>query len=290
MLVLSAVVFFGASLTGDTADYLVSDDATDEEETRLRQILDLDKPLYVQYFQFLKDAVRGDFGISKLRHRPVGDMLLKRIPATFSLAGAGMLVAIVIGIPLGIISAIRRGGIVDRFAKGFAILGMSIPQFWLAIMLIMFFGAYLQVLPIYGRGGIDHYILPALVIALFPMAGFMRLTRSSMLEVLDSEYIKFAMIKGLSKRMVIYKHALKNAIIPVLTFGGLSIAALLNGSVVIEIVFAWPGIGRLMLTSIQERDMLVMQATILASAFFYIALSTVVDILYGYADPRIRYR
>jgi peptide/nickel transport system permease protein len=288
--VLSAIVFFGSNLTGDTASYLAHPDATIEDKARLRHILGLDRPLYVQYFDFLKNAVQGDFGTSLVRRQPAGEMLFQRIPATVQLASVGLLLAVAVGIPLGVASAVRRGGVLDKLGRGFAILGMSAPQFWVAIMLLVIFGVYLQVLPTHGRGGIEHYILPGFVISLFPMAGIIRLTRSSMLEVLDSEYIKFAIIKGLNKRTVVYKHALKNAIIPVLTFGGVSVAAMMNGSVVIESVFAWPGIGRLMLTSIHERDMHVMQATILAATFFYIFMSTAIDILYGYVDPRIRYR
>jgi peptide/nickel transport system permease protein len=217
------------------------------------------------------------------------DMLVERIPATLQLAAAGLLLAVVLGVPLGIIAAIRRDSIIDKFAKVFAIIGMSAPQFWIAIMLIMFFGAYLKVLPTFGKGGIDHFVLPAFTISLFIMAGFMRLTRSSMLEVLDSEYVKFARIKGLSERLVIYKHALKNAMIPVLTFGGVSFAALLNGSIVVEVVFAWPGLGRLMLDSIRERDTNVILATILTAGFLYILMATIVDVLYAYVDPGIRY-
>ena len=171
----------------------------------------------------------------------------------------------------------------------FAIVGMSAPQFWVAIMLIMLFAAQWQLLPAFGKGGLDHYILPAFSISLFIMAGFMRLTRSSMLEVLDSEFVKFARIKGLNERVVIYKHALKNAIIPVLTFGGVSFAGLLNGSIVVEVVFAWPGIGLLMLGGIRERDVNVILATVLTSGLLYIVLSTIVDLLYAYVDPRIRY-
>ena len=193
------------------------------------------------------------------------------------------------GIPLGIIAALYRTSYIDRLCKMFAIVGMSAPQFWVAIMLIMLFAAQWQLLPAFGKGGLDHYILPAFSISLFIMAGFMRLTRSSMLEVLDSEFVKFARIKGLNERVVIYKHALKNAIIPVLTFGGVSFAGLLNGSIVVEVVFAWPGIGLLMLGGIRERDVNVILATVLTSGLLYIVLSTIVDLLYAYVDPRIRY-
>ena len=217
-------------------------------------------------------------------------MMAERIPPTLQLAAVGLFIAMILGIPLGVLAAVKRNTIFDQLSKLLAIIGMSAPQFWVAIMLIMFFGAQLKWLPTYGRGGIDHYILPGIAISLFVMAGFMRLTRSSMLEVLDSEFVKFARIKGLQERLVIFKHALKNAIIPVLTFGGVSFAGLLNGAIVVEVVFAWPGLGRLMLDAIRERDTAVIMATILTSGFLYVFLSTVVDILYAYVDPRIRYQ
>jgi peptide/nickel transport system permease protein len=171
----------------------------------------------------------------------------------------------------------------------FAVLGIATPSFWIAIMLVLLFGPILGWLPTFGRGGPSHFILPAFVLSWASMAGVVRLSRSSMLEVLDSEYVKFARIKGLRERVVIYKHAMKNAIIPVLTFGGLTLAGLLNGSVVIEVVFAWPGIGRLLLQGINQRDFPVVQATVLAAGAFYIVTALLVDILYAYVNPRIRY-
>jgi len=289
LLVLSVVVFFGSELTGNLALSLATADTTKEELRQIEIKLGLDKPAYERYASYLGNAVRGDLGMSGSQRRPVLDMLMERLPATIQLAGAGLLVAMVLGIPLGILAAVRYNTIFDRLAKGFAVIGMSAPQFWVAIMLIFLFGVKLEVLPTYGKGGIDHYILPAFAISLFIMAGFMRLTRSSMLEVLDSEYVKFARIKGLNERLVIYKHALKNAIIPVLTFGGVSFAGLLNGAIVVEVVFAWPGLGRMMLDSIRQRDINVILATILVSGLLYIIMSTIVDILYAYVDPRIRF-
>ena len=289
LLVLSIVVFFGAELTGDVALVIAGADTTQAELEELRESLGLNRPAYIRYANYLGNVFQGDLGTSIVKRRSVMQMVAERIPATLQLAGVGLLVAMVVGIPLGILAAIQRNSIVDRCAKVVAIVGMSAPQFWVAIMLIWVFGATWKILPTFGKGGIDHYILPAFAISLFIMAGFMRLTRSSMLEVLDSEYVKFARIKGLSEHLVIYKHALKNAVIPILTFGGVSFAGLLNGSIVIEFVFAWPGLGRLMLDSIRERDTTVILATILISGGLYIALSTIVDVLYAYVDPRIRY-
>jgi ABC-type dipeptide/oligopeptide/nickel transport system permease component len=289
LLVLSVVVFFGSELTGDMALALATADTTKEELEGIRRSLGLDKPAYVRFASYLGNALQGDLGTSGTQRRPVLDMLFERLPATIQLAAVGLLVAMILGIPLGILAAVKHNGIFDKLAKAFAVIGMSAPGFWVAIMLIFVFGVKLEVLPTYGKGGIDHYILPAFAISLFIMAGFMRLTRSSMLEVLDSEYVKFARIKGLNERLVIYKHALKNAIIPVLTFGGVSFAGLLNGAIVVEVVFAWPGLGRMMLDSIRQRDTTVILATILVSGFLYIVMATIVDILYAYVDPRIRF-
>ena len=290
LIVLSMVVFFGAELTGDIALAMATPDTTEAELEEIRRKFGLDRPAYERYGRYLFNLVQGDLGVSGTSRRQVSEMMAERIPPTLQLAAVGLFLAMVIGIPLGVLAAVKRNTIVDQFAKVFAIIGMSAPQFWVAIMLIMFFGAQLKWLPTYGRGGIDHYIMPGIAISSFVMAGFMRLTRSSMLEVLDSEFVKFARIKGLQERLVIFKHALKNAIIPVLTFGGVSFAGLLNGAIVVEVVFAWPGLGRLMLDAIRERDTVVIMATILTSGFIYVFLSTVVDILYAYVDPRIRYQ
>ncbi len=290
LLILSMVVFFGSELTGDIALAMATADTTQAELEEIRRKFGLDRPAYERYGRYLFNLVQGDLGVSGTSRRQVSAMMAERIPPTLQLAGVGLFLAMLFGIPLGVLAAVKRNTILDQLAKLFAIIGMSAPQFWVAIMLIMFFGAQLKVLPTYGRGGIDHYILPGIAISLFVMAGFMRLTRSSMLEVLDSEFVKFARIKGLQERLVIFKHALKNAIIPVLTFGGVSFAGLLNGAIVVEVVFAWPGLGRLMLDAIRERDTVVIMATILASGFIYVVLSTVVDILYAYVDPRIRYQ
>ncbi len=290
LVVLSMVVFFGAELTGDIALAMATPDTTHEELEEIRRKFGLDRPAYERYGRYLFNLAQGDLGVSGTSRRQVSEMMAERIPPTLQLAAVGLFIAMMVGIPLGVLAAVKRDTILDQLSKLFAIVGMSAPQFWVAIMLIMFFGAQLKWLPTYGRGGIDHYILPGIAISLFVMAGFMRLTRSSMLEVLDSEFVKFARIKGLQERLVIFKHALKNAIIPVLTFGGVSFAGLLNGAIVVEVVFAWPGLGRLMLDAIRERDTVVIMATILTSGFIYIVLSTVVDILYAYVDPRIRYQ
>ena len=289
LLALSLAVFSSVHLTGDPALYLLGREGTQEDYEQLRKNLGLDKPLPVQYGLFLGNVLRGDFGNSHITGRSARETLIERFPATLQLAGAAFLLTMFIGIPLGIWSAVKRDTIIDQFGKLFAVLGIATPSFWIAIMLILLFGAILGWLPTFGRGGIEHFILPAFVLSWGGIAGIVRLTRSSMLEVLDSEYVKFARVKGLSEKMVVYKHALKNAVIPALTFGGLTLAGLLNGSVAIEVVFAWPGIGRLMLQGINQRDFPIVQATVLASGLFYIIIALIVDILYAYVNPRIRY-
>jgi len=286
---LSLAVFLSVHLTGDPAAYLLGPELGSHEYEQLKKNLGLDRPLVVQYGDFMWDLARADFGRSAIKGIPARDLLLQRIPATLELALSAFALSIIFGIPLGILSAVKRDTIFDTAGKLFAVVGIAAPSFWIAIMGILLFGAILGWLPTFGRGGIDHLILPALVLGWASMAGMVRLGRSSMLEVLDSEYVKFARIKGLSERIVIWKHALKNAVIPVLTFAGLTLAGLLNGSVAIEVVFAWPGIGRLMLQGIQTRDFPVVQATVLAAGFFYVFTALVVDILYAYVNPRIRY-
>ena len=289
LLILSLAVFLSVNLTGNPALYLLGPDAGFEEYQQLKKNMGLDKPLYIRYGLFLGNIFRGDFGESFTMGRSARELLIQRFPATLQLAGVAFLIIMVVGIPMGVLSAVKRDSIFDQFGKFFAVAGIAAPSFWIAIMLVLLFGPILGWLPTHGRGGLDHYILPAFVLSWHSMAGVLRLSRSSMLEVLDSEYVKFARIKGLSESLVIYKHALKNAVIPVLTFSGLTLAGLLNGSVAIEVVFAWPGIGRLMLEGISRRDFPVVQATVLAAGFLYIATALVVDILYAYVNPRIRF-
>ena len=276
-------------LSGDPALLLMPQDYTEADYQQVRENLGLNRPIIIQYATFLGNAVRGDFGKSLTTRRPARDMLVERIPATLQLAGAGMLLAIVMGIPLGILSAVKKDSLLDKLVKLFAIVGIGAPQFWVAIMLILVFGGILQWLPTFGRGGPSHFILPSFVLAWSIMAGMMRLGRSSMLEVLDSEFVKFARAKGLVETLVIWKHALRNAMIPLVTFGGISLAGLLNGTIVIEVVFAWPGVGLLMLEGVAQRNFPIVEATVLTSGFFYILTSLIVDILYVYIDPRIKY-
>ena len=291
LLALSLAVFLAVHSTGDPALYLIGVEGEGEKEhyEAMKVEMGLDKPIMVQYGHFLSRVIRADFGKSTINQKPARESLFERFPATIQLAGAAFALEVIVGVALGILSAIKRDTLIDLFGKFFAVIGIATPNFWVAIMLILLFGAILGWLPTFGRGGPEHLILPAFVLGTAGMAGMTRLVRSSMLEVLDSEYVKFARVKGLPERLVIYKHALKNAAIPALTFGGLSLAGLLNGSVVIEVVFAWPGIGRLLLDGIQRRDFPVVEAAVLAAGTLYIVSALIVDILYVYINPRIRY-
>ncbi len=304
LIALSFVVFGSVHLTGDPARFLLPISAEHDESVYEAQkaAYGLDKPFIVQYWNFLIKAVRLDFGQSFTARRPVQEILLERIPATVHLAIAGTILAIGIGVPLGIISAVKRDTILDKICKAFAIFGMAAPQFWVAIMLIIVFAGYWGILPAFGRGDVTgwfptwsqipnmllHLILPASVLALAIIAAIMRLARSAMLEVLDSDYVKFAQVKGMSDRVVIWKHAARNALIPVITFGGISLAGLLNGSVVVEVVFAWPGVGLMLLEGVLSNNFPQVEGAIMVSGAAYILTALVVDILYGYADPRVR--
>lgn len=291
---ITILVFLLARASGDPATVLVPDGLPEEAVIALRERLGLDRPLHEQYARFLQGFVQGDLGDSITGHRPVLEMIVERFPATFSLAGAAMLVAMLMGIPLGVLSAVYRDSVIDRIAKVIAFLGQSTPPFWLAIMMILVFGvilyeAGLPSMPISGRGDLLTYIMPAIVMGWAAVAGLVRLTRSSMLDVLHSDYMTMARAKGLAEKVVIWKHALRNALIPVITYSGLILAAFMNGSVVVEQIFAWPGLGRLILTAVTSRDFPVVQGVVIVIGVMLIVINFLVDILYAFIDPRIRY-
>ena len=289
LFVLGVVVFLSVRVVGDPGFVMLGIEATAREHEQLEKNLGLHDTLLVQFGRFLNDIIRGNFGTSWMTGRPARDMILERFPATLQLAGVGLALTVGMGVPLGILSAVKRDTFLDLLVKFFAVLGIAMPTFWVAIMLIMLFGGILGWLPTFGRSGPNSFIMPAIVLAWGGIAGMLRLMRSSMLEVLDSEYVKFARVKGMPERMVVYKHALKNAAIPALTYGGLVLASLLNGAVVVEVVFAWPGIGLLSLDAVQRRDFAVIEATVLVAGSGFIVAALLVDILYGYVNPRIRY-
>lgn len=281
-------VFAALRLSGDPAATMLPGDASVEELQALRHALGLDQPIHVQYVQFLLGAVRGDFGMSFRHQQPALPLVLERLPATFELAVAALVLALVIAIPLGVLAAIRQGGPLDVLAMGFAVVGQAMPSFWMGIMLILVVSVQLGLLPTSGRGGPEHLILPAVTLATHFAALLARLTRTSMLEVLNQDYLRTARAKGLRESTVILGHALKNAAVPVITLIGIQFGTLLGGAVVTETVFAWPGVGRLAVQSIFVRDYPVVQAGVFVLAMSFVLINLLVDLLYGQLDPRIR--
>jgi len=290
LLAISLLVFLMSRMTGDPTMLMLPDDASQEDIARLRRALGLDQPLTVQYWVFLSKAVQGDLGRSIKGQMPVTEMLTERLPNSLKLAAVAMGVAVLMAFPLGVVAAVKRGTAFDTVANIVAVLGQSLPQFWVGIVLIQIFAVRLRWLPVAGVGTLWHYVLPAFTLGWFVVAGMMRLLRSSMLDILGSEFVKLARIKGVPKTAVIWKHALRNAMIPVLTFGAVYLAILVTGAILVETVFAWPGIGQLIYQGIVFRDFPVVQAVVLLTAGLVIAVNMLVDILYAYLDPRIRYR
>jgi peptide/nickel transport system permease protein len=290
LFILSILIFVLVRLTGDPTLLLLPEDATAADIRRLRHALGLDKSWPVQYWIFVSNAIQGDFGHSIKGQIPVGDVIKERLPYSLRLGAASLLITVIIALPLGVLAAVHKDSMLDTMAKIIAVLGQSLPMFWVGIVLIQIFAVYLRLLPSGGTGSVAHYILPAFTLGWWLVAGIMRLLRSSLLEVLDTEFVKLARLKGLSDGRVIWKHALRNALIPVVTLGGIYMAILITAAILVETVFAWPGVGRLVYESIVFRDFPVVQAVVLMTAGFVIFTSLVVDILYAYLDPRIRYQ
>ena len=291
LLLMSVVIFSVSRLTGDPLALLLGDGATEADKQALARQLGLDQPLIVQYFQFVGNALMGDFGRSLTASRdPALQLVLSRLPASLSLAGVALLMTLVSGIALGVFAAITRGSFIDILARLIALIGQSVPSFWLGIVLMYVFAVQLNWLPTSGYGEWLHFVLPAATLGLFTLAAVTRLVRASMLEALGSEYIKLARVKGLSEAMVIWKHALTNSLIPVITFMGTFFAVMITGAVIVETVFAWPGIGRLAYESILARDFPVVQTVVLVITSLFILANLLVDMLYMLVDPRMRTR
>jgi ABC-type dipeptide/oligopeptide/nickel transport system permease component len=289
LFLLSVTIFLFVRLTGDPTVLLVEPGASKADLEALRLDLGLDRSLVVQYGTFMRDLGRGDFGRSFYYRTPVLELYLSRLPNSLMLAVAAMAFSLLIGIPSGIMAAVRVGGWWDSGGKIFSLLGLSMPQFWVGLLLILFFSVYLGWLPSSGSGTVWHVLMPAFALGWYFAAAHMRLTRSSMLEVLGSEYVKLARLKGLPEIRVIAKHAFKNALIPVLTLAGINLVLMVNVSVVVETVFAWPGVGRLFYEGIAFRDFPVVQATVLLSGSMIVVVNLLIDLLYAVIDPRIRY-
>lgn len=289
LFILSIIIFLLAHLTGDPLQLILPPYATAEDYERVRISLGLDKPLYIQYARFIGNAVQGNLGMSFRTKEPIMELVMERLPNSLSLAAAAMAIVLLFAIPLGILAAVKEGTPIETTCKVIAVLGQSVPAFWVGIVFIEIFAVRLGVLPTSGMGGLSHYILPAFTLGLWTLAGVMRLLRSSMLEVLDSDFVRLAYSKGASGNRVILKHTLRNALIPVVTFSGLYFAVLITMSIVVEVVFTWPGIGRLVYDAILFRDFPMIQGVVLIIAVIVMVVNLGVDMLYFYIDPRIRY-
>jgi len=289
LFVLATLVFVLARLIGNPVDMLLPSDATLAEREFAIHRLGLDRPYYVQYGEFMGGLLRGDVGDSIKFSQPVAELFFQRFPNTLKLATVVITIAMVLGFALGMVSATHRESLVDHFSRAVSVIGMSAPAFWVGLVLMLVFAVRLDLLPVARMGGPESYILPGFTWSLFTLSGTARLVRSSMIDVLDSEYVKLAQIKGVSPSAVVWKHCLRNALLPVITFAGMQVAFLFHGSVVIESVFAWPGVGRLIYEGITGRDYPLVQGCLLIVGFIIVVINLAVDLLYAYIDPRIRY-
>ena len=289
MFVVSVVVFALVRPSGDPIRIMAPAEASEADIAMMRAHLGLDRAWAVQYWWFATRALQGDFGRSIRFRRPALDLILERYGATLELGGLAVLIVIAVALPVGVYAAVRRGTPLDYTARAFAALGQAVPPFWLGLLLVLVFGVLLRLLPTSGRGTPLHLLLPGITLGWFAVAGLMRLTRSAMLDVLGSEYVKLARIKGLPERRVVWKHAFKNAALPVVTFAALLFVALLNGSIIVETVFSWPGLGLLVIEAVDSRDYPIVQAVVLFLSAMYIGVNLLVDVLYAYLNPKIRY-
>ena len=284
----SVVVFAVTRLTGDPALLMVPPDATAEMVERVRREMGFDQPLWVQYARYAGGVLQGNFGMSLRHQQPALSLLADRLPATIQLALTAKVLALAIAIPLGILAALKRNTIFDGLAMGIAVLGQSVPLFWVGLMLSLVFAVNLRLLPVSGYGEWSHLVLPAVTLCLFSLARTARLTRSAMLEVIGQEYITTARAKGLSELTVLSRHALRNALLPIVTLVALDFGILLGGAVVTETVFAWPGVGRLTVQAIGTRDYPLVQASVFVLSLIFVLINLLTDLLYAYLDPRVR--
>lgn len=285
---ISTIAFFLIHLSGDPVLLMLPPEATQEEVEAFRRQMGFDRPLSEQYLHFLSQAVRGDFGNSLKFNQPSLEVVLERIPATLELTFYAILLSVLIAVPLGIYSAVNRNSLAENLVTVMVFLGQSMPIFWTGIMLMLLFGVKLQWLPVSGRGTWAHLIMPAFTLAVWVAPTTLRIVRSSMLEVLQQDYIRTARSKGLSEKVVIYKHALKNAAIPIITIIGFQIGKLLGGAVVTESVFAWPGVGQLVVKAIYTADYPLVQACVIVLALIVAAMNFTVDTMYRYLNPKIK--
>jgi len=288
LLFASLVVFVLVRATGDPVRILMGTNASPQDVARVRAHLGLDRPLAEQYLRFVGNALRGDFGRSIPFRRPAIDLVVERLPATVQLIGLSFVLSLAIALPLGVYCAVYRGSALDYAGRTFAALGQAIPPFWFGLVLILVCAVHLRLVPTCGRGTLANLVLPTVTLGWYFAVALMRLTRSSMLDVLGTEYVKLAHMKGLYERQVIWKHAFRNAALPVVTFAGLLLVAMINAAVTVEVVFAWPGVGSLIVESVVSRDFPTVQAGVMLITALYALSGLVVDVMYGYLDPRIR--
>ena len=286
---LSIVIFIMGRLSGNPCDLLLPDEAGEEEFILCAKHLKLDRPIWIQYEIWITDVLKGNFGRAYVTGKPVIELIQQRFPNSIKLGLVSMIFTTIISLPLGLISAVKKDTPIDTASKVVAVLGQSLPSFWLGIMLIWIFAVELRLLPVAGIGNWKYYVMPVMTMGWWTVAAQARLLRSSMLEVLDSEFVKLARIKGVSEAAVIYKHTFRNALIPVTTFMGLHFAHVITQAMIAEVVFAWPGLGRLLYDAIKYRDFPIVQAVILLMTTVTIGVNLIVDIIYAYIDPRIRY-
>lgn len=285
----SVVIFLLARVSGDPRSVMLGDAASQEQWDEMGVILGLDQPLPVQYGRFIGRAMVGDFGRSVSHNRPALDVIMERLPATLELALVAFTLSTMVGVCLGVLTAVRKRTTLDRIGQGIALIGQAMPAFWLGIMLIFVFAVGLSWLPPSGRQEWSSFILPSVTLGWFFVAANMRLVRSSMLDALSMDYIKMARAKGLRWRTVILKHALRNALIAPLTYAGVTLGSLVTGSLVVETVFAWPGLGQLAVSAVFRSDYALLQATVIFFTVIYLAAALLVDVLYAFIDPRVRY-
>lgn len=285
----SIIIFVASRLSGDVVLLLLPPDATEEQIEIMRREIGLDKPLYVQYFMFAGKALKGDFGKSHRWEMPAMELITGRFPATIQLALSALAFSVTTALFFGVLSAVYQGSWFDNFGKIFALLGQAMPGFWVGLMFILFFAVKLGWLPAFGKGGLKHLILPAVTLGWYSVAAQTRMIRSAMLDVLDSDYIKTARAVGVPRRILIWKYALRNAAVPLVTMLGVYFASMLGGSFIVETIFAWPGVGRTVVDAIFARDYPVVQAGVLFTSIFFVCSNLLVDLTYGLIDPRIRY-
>ena len=295
----SVIVVFGVSivafgllfLTGDPTEVILGDGAdrmTVDQIQEFRAKMGFDRPWLVQYASFVGKALQGDFGYSFIRHQPAYEVIVDKLPATIQLAAFAFVLSLVISIPLGVLSATRPNTTVDHAVTALTLAGQSIPSFWLGILLILFFGVELKWLPISGSGTWKHLVMPGITLAAFPMARNMRLTRSSMLDFMQRDFVRTARAKGISERRVVYAHVLRNSLLPIVTAVGLELGFLLGGSVIVETIFGWPGVGREIVAAFGSKDFFVVQAGVIMLALIFAGVNLLIDLVYVWVDPRIR--